>query len=86
MRLLSLAVTNWRGLDRAELPDLAPDLNLVVGPNEAGKSRLFQALRYAIFERYKGESEDKKALRTWGGSESPRVAVEFEARGAKWRL
>jgi len=33
MRIVSLAVTAWKGLERVELLDLAPDLNLVVGPN-----------------------------------------------------
>jgi chromosome segregation ATPase len=86
MRLVRLEVWNWRGLDHATLADLAPDLNLVVGPNESGKSRLFEALRFALFERYKGESEDKKRLRTWGGSESPAVEVHFEAQGRAWKL
>jgi energy-coupling factor transporter ATP-binding protein EcfA2 len=81
MRLLGLEVWNWRGLDHANLPDLAADLNLVVGPNESGKSRMFESLRFALFERYKGESEEKRRLRSWGGSESPEVEVRFEARG-----
>src|SRR5580692_10273641 len=86
MRLLHLEVWNWRGLEHAALAELAPDLNLVVGPNESGKSRLFEALRYALFERHKGESEEKKRLRSWDGAESPRVVVEFEAEGKKWRV
>jgi energy-coupling factor transporter ATP-binding protein EcfA2 len=86
MRLLHLEVWNWRGLDHAALAELAPDLNLVVGPNESGKSRLFEALRYALFERHKGESEEKKRLRSWDGAESPRVVVEFEAEGKRWRV
>ena len=86
MRLVGLEVWNWRGLDHAALEGLAPDLNLVVGPNESGKSRLFEALRFALFERYKGESEEKKRLRTWGGSESPTVEVAFEIGGRAWKV
>lgn len=86
MRLLRLEVWNWRGLDHAAIGELAPDLNLVIGPNESGKSRLFEALRYALFERYKGESEEKKRLRTWGGTESPAVEVHFEAGGSTWKV
>jgi energy-coupling factor transporter ATP-binding protein EcfA2 len=83
---VSLAVQSFKGLDRLELADLAQDLNLVVGPNESGKSRLALALRYALFERYKGESEDKKALRSHGSSESPVVEVRFEAGGTVWTV
>jgi energy-coupling factor transporter ATP-binding protein EcfA2 len=86
MRLLSLAVRHFKGLESEELRDLAPDLNLVVGPNESGKSRLAWALRCALFERYKGESEDKRALRTYGSSDAPYVEVHFEARGTAWSL
>ena len=86
MRLLSLAVKAWKGLERVEIAELAPDLNLIVGPNEAGKTRLVTALRYALFERYKGESEDKKALRSFGSSDAPAVEVRFEARGTVWTV
>jgi DNA repair exonuclease SbcCD ATPase subunit len=86
MRLVSLAVQNFRGLERAVIGELGPGLNLVVGPNESGKSRLVHALFYALFERYKGESEDKKALRTYGGAEPPYVEVRFEARGKPWTV
>ncbi len=82
MRLHRLEVWNWRGLEHEVLRELAPDLNLIVGPNESGKSRLFEALRYALFERYKGDSEEKRRLRSWGGSESPTVEVEFETAGS----
>ncbi|MGO8995084.1 MAG: AAA family ATPase [Polyangiaceae bacterium] len=86
MRIVSLAVTAWKGLEHAELADLAPDLNLIVGPNEAGKTRLVSALRYALFERYKGESEDKKALRSYGSTAPPSVEVRFETRGTLWTV
>ena len=86
MRLLRLEVRHWRGLEHVCLEDLAADLNLVVGPNESGKSRLFEALRFALFERHKGESEEKKKLRTWGGGESPEVSIAFSASGHDWKL
>jgi energy-coupling factor transporter ATP-binding protein EcfA2 len=86
MRIVSIAARAFKGLDRIELADLAPDLNLVVGPNESGKSRLVTALRYALFERYKGESEDKKALRTYGSTEAPSVEVSFETRGTVYTV
>ena len=86
MRIVSLSVRAWKGLDHVELADLAPDLNLIVGSNESGKSRLALALRYALFEKYKGESEDKKALRSYGGAEAPYVEVRFETRGTTWTV
>lgn len=46
MRLISLRVDYWRGLDRAEVGPLSPSLNIITGPNRAGKSRLQQAVRF----------------------------------------
>jgi energy-coupling factor transporter ATP-binding protein EcfA2 len=86
MRIVSLTVRSFKGLDHVELADFAPDLNLIVGPNESGKSRLAMALRYALFEKYKGESEDKKALRSYGSTDPPYVEVRFETRGTTWTV
>ena len=86
MHIRRLTVAHWRGLN-FELSELSPGLNLVFGPNEAGKSRLVEALRFALFESSSGRSAHKKALATWGaGAGKPRVAVEFELAGTLWKL
>jgi len=86
MWIRRLAVENWRGLT-ASLEDLAPGLNLIAGPNESGKSRLVEALRFALFESSSGQAAHKKALATWGvAADKPRVVVEFELGGSDWRL
>lgn len=86
MRLLSLEVRHWRGLDHERLEDLSPGLNLVIGPNEAGKSRLFQALRFALWESHKGHAAYKKDLQSWSSAESPWVAVELEVEERRYRI
>ncbi|MEM9293739.1 MAG: AAA family ATPase [Acidobacteriota bacterium] len=85
MKLLRLEVRHWRGLNQT-LEDLHEGLNLIVGPNEAGKSRLFQALEFGLFESTKGKSQYKKELATWGSSEKPFVAVAFEHRGERYEV
>lgn len=86
MRLISLQVWHWRGLEHVALEDLSEGLNLVYGPNEAGKSRLFQALRVALFESHKGQATYKRELQGWASAESPRVEVVFELRKQRYRL
>ncbi|MCH9651572.1 MAG: AAA family ATPase [Deltaproteobacteria bacterium] len=86
MRLVSLQVWHWKGLDHEALMDFSPGLNLVYGPNEAGKSRLFQALRVALFESHKGQATYKRELQGWISTESPRVEVVFELGGKDYRL
>lgn len=87
MYIARLAVRHWRGLEDLVLEDLSPGLTLISGPNESGKSRLVQALWYALFESSKGQSEAKKQLQSHGlGSEKPRVSLEFELAGQRWHV
>jgi hypothetical protein len=76
MRLLEIEVRNWRGLS-LKLVGLSPRLNLILGPNESGKSRLFQAIRYALFESHKGSAQHKQLLQSWTSVEAPVVRVVF---------
>ena len=86
MRLHSLRVEHWRGLDALQLEGLSEHINLVYGPNESGKTRLCEALRFAFFETYRGEAQYKRALQGWASAEAPRVEVVFERGGQRYRL
>src|SRR5882757_8629057 len=76
MRLLEIELRNWRGLDQV-LAVLSPRLNLILGPNESGKSRIFQALQFGLFETCKGTAQRKQALQSWASPESPFVRIAF---------
>jgi energy-coupling factor transporter ATP-binding protein EcfA2 len=68
-----------------ELADLQPGLNLICGPNEAGKSTLVRAIRAAFFERYRSTAVDD--LRPWGDSgATPQVVLGFEHDGVAGEL
>ena len=58
-----------------ELAGLDPGLNLLAGPNEAGKSTLVRAIRAAFFERVRSTSMDD--LLPWG---EPSAAPSVESR------
>ena len=85
MRLLEIEVRNWRGLSR-KLPGLSPRLNLILGPNESGKSRLFQAIRFALFESYKGAAQHKQLLQSWVSAEAPCVRIVFSEGDVEYEL
>lgn len=85
MRLIELEVDNWRGLT-GKLGPFSDTLNLISGPNEAGKSRFFQAIRYALFESYKGTAQHKQSLQSWTSPESPTVRLSFEVDGVTYQL
>ena len=85
MRLLEVEVEHWRGLT-GKLGPFSETLNLICGPNEAGKSRFFQAIRYALFESYKGTAQHKQSLQSWTSPESPMVRLNFEIDGVTYQL
>lgn len=63
-------------------------LNLIVGPNESGKSTLVEAVARALFDRYNSGAQVVQALRPWGtGADlDPEVTLEFEGDGHRYRL
>ena len=85
MRLLEIETRHWRGLSQT-LGPLSPRLNLVLGPNEAGKSRLFQAIHFALFESHKGAAQHKQRLQSWSSSEPPFVRLVFGLDGREYEL
>lgn len=67
------------------LADLLPGLNLLTGPNEAGKSTLVRAIRAAFFERHR--STTMQDLQPWGDSgAAPAIDLRFEHAGVPYVL
>jgi DNA repair exonuclease SbcCD ATPase subunit len=85
MRLLEIQLRAWRGLDQT-LAGLSPRLNLILGPNESGKSRIFQALNFALFEPARGTGQRKLALQGWSSTDSPFVRIVFALEGVEYEL
>lgn len=49
MRLVRIEAERFGGIDDRTLGDLSPDLTVVVGPNEAGKSSLTALVRHVLY-------------------------------------
>lgn len=68
-----------------ELRELDPGLNILSGPNEAGKSTLVRAIRAAFFERSRSTVVDD--LRPWGDSAAaPQIELGFTLDGQACEL
>lgn len=69
-----------------ELAELSPAINLIVGPNESGKSTLMLAIARCLFDRARSSAQDLQQLQPWGTNLAPWIQVEFEAQGQHYQL
>ena len=87
MKLRSLTVNQFKKFTSpVRLSGLADGLNLVIGPNEMGKSTLLEALRAVLFERHRSRAQPIMALRNDRTQAAPVVEAEFEVEGEWYRL
>ncbi|TYC83801.1 AAA family ATPase [Novosphingobium sp. BW1] len=87
MIIKSLEVANFRKFrDPLRIEGFTDGLNIVVEPNETGKSTLLEALRAAFFIRYSAKTELVRSYVPIGDDVAPRVSVGFHVRGEPWTL
>ena len=87
MKLRKLSVNQFkRFTEPTRLGELCDGLNLVVGPNELGKSTLLDALRAVLFERYSSRARPILALQNDRSGAAPVIELVFEVNGAEYTL
>ncbi len=87
MRLRRLSVNQFKRFTvPTQLGELGDGLNLVVGPNELGKSTLLDALRAVLFERHRSGAEPIRALQNDRSGAAPVVELVFEVNGDEYML
>ncbi len=78
MNITRLSLENFKRHDELDV-ELVPGLNVVRGPNEAGKTTIQRAIEMALFRRPTSSSQDLDEARPWRDSEAdPVVEIEFE--------
>lgn len=85
MRIRRLRMVNFKHFADYEIA-LEPGLNLVVGPNEAGKSTIVEALGAALFTDPTSKARAAKRLERWGTGGATRLELEFEQGEMRYRL
>jgi DNA repair exonuclease SbcCD ATPase subunit len=65
---------------------LIDGINLIKGPNEAGKSTLVEALTTAFFDDPKSTKKELKEKKSWGKEGGFELRVEFESKGNSYVL
>lgn len=61
-------------------------INLIKGPNEAGKSTLVEALSVVLFEDPNSSRKEIKEKTTWGFSQGFEMNLDFTAEGTTYQL
>lgn len=69
-----------------EVTGLRDGLNILIGPNETGKSTLMEAVRAALFLRHGSKTQLIQSFVPYGDSVSPEVQLDFEIDGAPYSL
>jgi len=87
MKLRSLAVNQFKKFTAPmRLDGIQNGLNVVVGPNEMGKSTLLDALRAALFEKYSSKAQPIVALQNDRNQAGPVVELAFELDDGVYRV
>ena len=87
MKIRSIAVNQFKKFTTPMcLDDIGDGLNVVVGPNEMGKSTLLDALRAALFEKYSSKAQPITALQNDRNQAAPVVELIFEVDDGIYRI
>ena len=87
MIIRAIEVENWCCIDHAKLSNLPDGVIVLHGPNRSGKSSLFRAVRYCLYDydHDSGHRDIKNAIPR-STKKSPRIVVEFETGGVRYRV
>ena len=87
MKLRSLAVNQFKKFATpTRLEGIEDGLNVVVGPNEMGKSTLLDALRAVLFEKYSSKAQPIVALQNDRNQAAPVVELAFDLDDGLYRI
>jgi hypothetical protein len=64
---------------------LSGGLDVLVGPNEFGKSTILKAVKAALFDAHRSKHRKLEVLRPYAGG-APLIEVDFEVAGNPWRI
>lgn len=87
MQLERIVATNFRKFrDPMVIEGLGSGLNVVIEPNETGKSTLLEALRAGLFVRYGTKNQLAQSFAPFGENVAPEVEIEFQIEGERWHV
>jgi len=86
MIIEELELENWKVFREPHIFTFEDGINLLVGPNEAGKSTLLRSLEFLFFAKHNSKAKDIHDLQPWETTLSPRGRVIFTVEGERYQL
>lgn len=87
LKIRRIALANFRKFrDPFVLDGLTDGLNVIIEPNETGKSTLLEAMRAAFFIRHNTANRLARSYAPHGEAVAPQIEIGFEARGEDWQV
>jgi len=87
LRIRRIALSNFRKYrDPFVLDGLTDGLNVIIEPNETGKSTLLEAMRAAFFIRHNTANRLARSYAPYGEAVAPQIEIGFEAKGEEWAV
>jgi len=87
LKLRRITANNFRKFRTPVTIDgLTDGLNIVVEPNETGKSTLLEAIRAALFVPHRSSNQLTRSYQPFGENVAPEVEISFDVAGAPWTV
>ena len=87
LRLRRIHVDGFRKFrEPIAIDGLTDGLNIIIEPNETGKSTLLEALRAAFFVRHGTKNQRARSYAPYGQAVGPEIRVAFEADVDLWTV
>jgi hypothetical protein len=87
VKIKSFELNNFRKFrSPVRLDGFTDGLNIIVEPNETGKSTLLDAMRATLFERHTSKNELTKSYCPWDDEVAPSVSMCFGLEACEWQI
>ncbi|KQM20826.1 AAA family ATPase [Novosphingobium sp. Leaf2] len=87
LRIRRLAISNFRKFrEPFAIEGLSDGLNIIIEPNETGKSTVLEALRAAFFVRHSTKNQLASSYAPYGENVAPEIEVGFDIAGEQWSV
>lgn len=87
LQLRRISLNNFRKFrEPLTIEGLGEGLNIVIEPNESGKSTILEALRAAFFVRHATKNQLAQSFAPYGEAVAPEIEVSFDIGADSWKI